>query len=360
MTGAYQAWQYGSAGYLQDLGPLMSNTSLTNPDYDVSDFIPNVLAGDKWDLVPGHPVGTGEQLAIPLAFEIYPLEYNVKAFEKAHITSPPKTWQELYNDAVKLNGWNGPGSYGIAVRGIRLWGTIHPDYESGLMSWGGQDFSIENGKLNCELNSPQAIAFTQLWAKMVKDAGPPGWTTYDWNNVCDDLGAGKAAMIYDADIAAFFENQQGASKEAGNIAWAMPPAGPNGDVKSNEWIWSVAMNSYSTHKLASWLFLQYFTGKDFQLWGALNSDLVNPVRTSIWQNADFMKMLGNQKDYYTTFEQLIPNAKIGFTPQPMFFQVTTDWAATLQMIVAGNVSAQDGMTALAKQIDQETASIQVK
>ncbi|WAH38854.1 ABC transporter substrate-binding protein [Alicyclobacillus dauci] len=357
MTGSYQMWEYASAGYIQKLDPYINNSSITNSNYDISDFIPGVLNGDKWDLKAGDPAGTGSQWAIPMGFEMYDLEYNKQAFAKLHL-SPPKTLQELYQDAVKLNGWNGPGSYGIAVRGSRSWATIHPGYMSAYTNAGAKDFTIQNGKLVSGVDSPQSIQLTDLWTKMIKQAGPPSWSTYTWYQASADLGAGKAAMLYDADIAAFFQNQKGASKEAGNIAWAPAPL-PTGATTqgSNEWIWSLAMNNYSKNKDAAWLFMQWATGKEHDTWGALNADLVNPARQSIWKMPQFQARLKDNTGYYSTFEDQINNTKIEFTPQPDFFETTTDWAAELQKIESGQISASAGMKELAASMNKTVVNV---
>ena len=80
---------------------------------------------------------------------------------------------------------------------------------------------------------------TNQWVKMVKQGGPQNWTQYTWYDCGADLGAGKAAMMYDADILGYF-NSQG-TKEAGNIASTAFTANPNAQTpSSNVWIWSLA------------------------------------------------------------------------------------------------------------------------
>jgi len=49
----------------------------------------------------------------------------------------------------------------------------------------------------------------------------------------------------------------------------------------------------------------------------------------------------------------VTNAKIYFTPQPLFFNVTTEWAATLQRIVTKQVAVNDGLDQLAQATDKQ-------
>lgn len=360
MTGSYQIWEYATAGYMEPLDPFINDPSKTAADWDVSDFYEGIINGDKWDLKPGHPVGTGNLWAVPLGFETNTLMYNKKAFEKAGIKEPPKTLDELVEVAKKLNGWNGPGSYGIAVRGTRSWATIHPGYMTAFYLNGAKDFAVENGKLVCKLDSPEAIEVTQKFADMIKAAGPKDWTNYTWYQVGTDLGAGKAAMIYDADILGFFQNT-GQTAEAGNIAWAPPPKlKDNVPLGANEWIWSIAMNSSSKNKQAAWIFMQYFTSKEHTLWGATEAQVVDPVRKSVWANTKFTERMKNQTGYVDTFQAIINDTSIKFTPQPEFFNTTTEWAATLQKIVTQNVPADQAMKELTTKINDMVSRIRTE
>ena len=46
-------------------------------------------------------------------------------------------------------------------------------------------------------------------------------------------------------------------------------------------------------------------------------------------------------------------SKIYFTPQPLFFNLTTEWAASLQKMVANEVPVDDGLDQLATSVDRQ-------
>ena len=360
MTGVYQMWSYATAGYMQNLSALLSKHGWTSPSYDLSDYIPGVLAGDRWDLKVGDPAGTGPLWALPMGWENYVITYNKKAFAKAGIKLPFTSLQNLASAAAKLKGWNGPGSYGICVRGYRGWGTIHPDVMSLMNEWGATDLTIKNGHLHAAMDSPQAIAMTRTWAQMVRNGGEPGFNTYDWPQCQTDLGDGKAAMIYDADILGFFTDLPGAYATSGSLADTPPPPGPNGKISSNEWIWSLAMNSSSHHKLATWLLMQWMTGKQHDLWGALHGLLVDNPRESVANNPSFIAYEKKvEPGYHTLFGKMSKVAAIRFTPEPDFFQAATEWASMLENIVAGSTTAHAGLTSLAHSLDTTMATVPV-
>ena len=52
MTGAYQTWGYGPAGWIVDLNEFISDPSKTNPNYNWDDVLPNLRASTSWSGVP--------------------------------------------------------------------------------------------------------------------------------------------------------------------------------------------------------------------------------------------------------------------------------------------------------------------
>ena len=321
MTGAYQVWEYAPADYMEPLDDYINNPSLTSEDYNFDDFIPGVVGALRWDLTAGHAVGEGSQWALPMGWELNNLAYNKVYFAENNIAVPTTT-DELLATAESLNGWAGSGSYGIAVRGTREWATIHPGYMSLFATWGGQDFAIEDGKLVCQLDSEEAIAMTDYWVKLVKAAGPSQWTNYTWYEASSDLGAGKAAMLFDATTAAYFQNFEGASQESGNIAWStipLPEGKTEADMKANIWIWSMAMNKDSKNKEAAWYFLQYFTSPDYMLWAGTEGASPDTPRQSVMDSDEYKEVVGSAENYLESIAILTENCSIFFTPQPYFF-----------------------------------------
>ena len=245
MTGVYQMWDYASAKRIEPLDDLLGDASATNPGYNPKDIFEGVFNAGKWDLKPGSPPGSGKLWCVPLGFELYSLAYNKKYFDEKGI-KVPTTLDELSELAAKLKDWNGAGSYGVAVRGTRNWATIHPGYMSSFKSAGAKDFVIENGKLMSALGSPESVEVTKKFAEMIKKGGPPGWSNYTWYQCGADLGAGKAAILYDADCNGYFQNVPGSTNQSGNIGFAPSPTSKPGEKPvSNEWVWQLAMNSTS-------------------------------------------------------------------------------------------------------------------
>lgn len=334
MTGAYMIWQYAPAGWMEPLEPYINDPAKTNPDYDFEDIFADLRNSEMWNLQAGRQnLGQGSQYAIPWGFETNAFMYREDLFEE-HGLSVPTSLDELVAVSKALKEAE-PEMAGIVVRGSLNWATIHPGFMTMYASQGCVDY---DDNMVPQMNSACAVEVTEKWADMVRSAGPEAWTTYTWYQAGSDFGAGKAGILFDADILGYFQNQEGTAAEGvlGNVAWAPGPLGPDGKLRTNIWIWSLAMNAGSQKKDAAWLFMQWATGKEFLTTGAVDYSMVNPVRASIWENPDFQAKMAEQTNYLETFNTIMSNdAKIQFTPQPLFFETTTEWAQALQDIYAG-------------------------
>ncbi|MFI8187481.1 ABC transporter substrate-binding protein [Streptomyces sp. NPDC085946] len=349
MLGAYMVWQYGPPGWLEDLGPWMRNPSATGDEWDRADFFPGLLQAGRWSLKAGDPLGRGGQYALPWGWETNVVAYNTEVFGRLGLR-PAETFDELRDLAAtikrKAPGAGFDGMYGIAVRGSRSWATIHPGFMTMYARNGLKDFTVEGGRLTPAMNSPEAVAFTADWARMVRQGGPPSWTSYSWYQCSGDLGAKKAAMLFDADTAAYFQAVRGASPASGKIAFHPGPKGPDGSLATNMWVWSLGMNARSRRKSAGWLFLQWATGKEHLREGAVRHHHIDPVRRSVSRDAAYRDKMRHLPGFLETFETVVDRTRIQFTPQAQFFDATTSWAAALQEIYGGK-NARSVLDALA-------------
>ena len=347
MSGAYMLWDYYTAEHVEPLETYLGNPSLTNADYDVGDFVQSAFDALKWDGVAGNPVGRGSQLGIPLGMEVYLLGYNQRAFDIAGITKVPETYVELLDAVEKLRGWNGPGSYAIAVRGARDWGTIHPAYMSTFRNFGAVDYAKEGGRLVSKVNSPESVKMNEFFVNMIQRGGSPQWATMFWYLCQIDFQNGQAAMFWDASnvmAQTVFAN----TAESPHIKFAPSPVANAGDtIHSNFWTWAMAMNANSKNKIGAWLFLQYFSSKEFLRSASVDSNNMDPTRVSVYNDPGFRAKIAGLPNWYETWQKTVPNTTILFTPHPAFFAATTEWAATLQDLVAGTRrSVQGGLDAL--------------
>src|SRR6266850_2281215 len=312
MTGAYMTWTYGPAGWIEDLNSYIKDASKTNPAFNWEDVLPGLRASTAWDGVAGSELGSGKakQWCIPWGYELNNIAYNRNIFDKVGV-KPPK-------------------------------------------NLGQKDFVMEGGKLKAAMNTKASKDFHEKWVKMIQGSGPKNWSTYTWYQVGTDLGAGASGMIFDADILGYFMNG-GDNKERGNLGYAPFAANPAATAPTpNVWIWSLAMSSFSKQKDAAWMFMQWATSVEHDLFGARKMDFVNPVRASVWKDSEFRDRIAKSyPGYLEQHDVSAPGAKIYFTAQPLFFDLTTEWAASLQKMVAKEVSVDEGLDKLADSINRQ-------
>lgn len=354
MTGAYMTWTYGPAGWIEDLNAYIKDPKKTNPNYNWDDVLPGLRASTAWNGVPGGELGSADakQWCIPWGFELNSITYNRKMYDKAKV-QPAKNMPELLETAAKLTKDLG-GPYGIGVRGSRSWASIHPGFLSGYANYGQKDLTVEGGKLKAAMNTAESKAYHKMFVSMIQDSGPKNWSTYTWYQVGTDLGAGASATIFDADILGYFMNG-GDNKEKGNLGFHGFAANPNAKTPTpNVWIWSLAMNSAGKQKDAAWYFMQWASSTEHDMFGARKMDFVNPVRSSVWKDEEFRgRIAKSYTGYVDQYDVSAPGSKIYFTAQPLFFDVTTQWAETLQKMVAKQVPVDEGLDQLAASIDKQ-------
>lgn len=353
MTGAYMTWTYGPAGWIEDLNPWINDPEKTNPNYNWDDMLEGVRASCAWNGKPGGELGSADakQWCIPWGYEQNNLSYNAEMFDSAGI-AVPTNMDEMVAAAAALTN---DTTYGIGVRGSRSWATIHPGFLSGYANFGQKDLNVsDDGKLSAAMNTDVSKSYHQQWVKMIQDSGAKDWATHTWYQVGTDLGAGKSAMIYDADILGYFMNG-GDNAMAGKLAYA--PFAPNPEAEAptpNIWIWSLAMSKFSKDKDAAWNFMQWASGPEHGLFGATKMDFVNPVRKSVWADDMFRdRLTASYPGYVEMHDASAPGAKIHFTPQPLFFDLTTEWASTMQKMVANELPVDEGLDKLAQSVDRQ-------
>lgn len=363
MTGVYQVWEYAPRGRMLPLDNYIVNPVATRQGFNINDFFPAVAGAFRWNCVAGTDVGTGSIWAIPLGFEASSLVYNREVLAR-HRLPVPTSMEDLIEAGKKLNEFEGKGTYGIAARGLGEWNSLHSGYITTLINYGAEDFAVENGRLVSKVNSPEAVAATDLWVNMLRECGPEDWEYYDWYRCLDDLGDRKCAMLYDANVLGYFVNAPGTSSQSGKLGITHPPVPRGADpkkAKSNLWVWGLAINPESKYKDAAWLFVQYFTSREFQIYSVMDWKSMNPPRRSVYEDPRLQKVLSSMYGYEATLDDQIPNTRIYFTPIPHFFDISHRWASVVRDIANGMYSStQEGLDTLKIWMDRKLENVPVE
>lgn len=259
---------YVEAGWIEPLEPYIQDPSLTDETwYDFEDFPKGSLKGGMHQ---------GKVYGIPKSPDTQILFYRRDLFEQNGLTIP-QTMDELYEVAGKLN--NPPDISGILLRLSRASGSSWP-WNGYVLTYGGYWIDPDTGKPG--LNSPETVAATDMYLKLMKDFGPSGALNIGWAEVLANFQQGKGAII-GGDASLFsgsFEDQE-KSAVAGKTGYAVLPSSPDGHrspAAGTAWMWG--MSSQSSKKKPAWLLIEWATSKYNAI--RFGIEAAEIIRDSVW------------------------------------------------------------------------------
>ncbi|MFO7730213.1 MAG: sugar ABC transporter substrate-binding protein [Spirochaetia bacterium] len=261
--------EYYRNGWIEELNSLMESPELGWPEYDMEDVFDTALQVGVRD---------GNNYTLPIMLETSLLAYNRDIFE-AYDIQVPHSMEQLEAAAQAVFEDSGGQVYGITMRGKKSAATSQ--WIDFVRSFGG-DWLDKNGR--AALHSPEAIAATQLYGRLLREYGPPSAPTNSWYESTAMFMQGRAAMIYDASVfKSNYEDPQ-MSKIADKVGYATIPAGPAGSTPHVS-SWGLAISTVSKHKQAAWYFMQWATNRKFALEGLLKG--IPAARNSAWDSPIF-------------------------------------------------------------------------
>ncbi len=344
MSGPILLWEHIGKGFVE---PLDGYVNRGDADFDLSDFIPNLLKANRWTGKKGAPLGEGPLLALPINCESYNIAYNKDIFEQLQL-EVPKTWEEYFATAKKIAD-SVPGVRGFAQRGTDSWHVMFTGFGTQFWTMGLTDFTAD-GK--CAIASDASVKFTEDFIAKLKESGPDGWPTQRWYELALDFCNGKYGLIVDSDhYVGYFENPK-MSSLTGRIGYSVPPVGPDGVARPNMWTWCVVMNSRCKDKEAAWRFMKWVTSKEFLLRAAVQYGNMNPTRTSIWEDPRFLEFSKDWREYCIVSRQLAEGGgQVQVTPIPNYRLVAERWVQAL-LNAYENGQVRQELEAAAADIDE--------
>ncbi|NLY19388.1 MAG: sugar ABC transporter substrate-binding protein [Clostridiaceae bacterium] len=194
--------------YLLALDEYLKDDRL-NIYYDESDLIPGYLNLFKVD---------GKLYGLPVYGESSFLMYRKDVFDEYGL-KVPETFTELYECAKTIYERSGGKMYGITLRG----GVDRYNLDACspfIWGFGGRWFD-ENDQL--DLDSPEAIAGVEMFAKLVREYAPPGAANFGWQENRLAFSNGLAAMTIDATVNGAYNEDPNESKIVGLVGYAKMP-----------------------------------------------------------------------------------------------------------------------------------------
>lgn len=354
MSGASMNWGYSAAGQIQALDPYLEDPTLTPEDWDFDDFFDWAIDSQRWNGTPGpEGLGKGELWALPINSVNNLLTYRKDLFDEWGL-EPPETWDEwasVSREIMEITGGEVDGRpfYAVAQRGALDTTTLSGPFYSGLFSYGGADF---NPDLTPAMNNERSIAFQKLYLDTIRETGSPEWPNHMWFDVQQGFTSGQYAMVIDVDN--FVPTYEGEGSEvAGNLGYAPPPAGPEGDRNSFPWSWGFSMNAETTgdQAEAAWLFIVWASSKENMVSFARTGSW--PTRQSVWNDPEVVEFANQFGDgaFRETMDEVLNNyVEWLVAPMVEYPAVSEIWVAGLHDYYFDKGSMQEIMDGVAGDI----------
>lgn len=265
-----EGMQFAKAGWYADLSGFVK--SAVAKDYDFADLSAGMLKDATYE----------KQLTgIPLNVEGPVLYYRKDLFQKCGVALPKKL-EELEGVAAKLKSCE-PNVTPFVSRGLKP--ALPFTYSVFLHNAGGQ--YMKDGK--SQLCSKEGQASLALYAKLLKDYGPPGVVNYSFYQISSLYREGKAAMAFESSNE--LRNVMDGGARLKDTGVAVLPAGAGG---SHPTVigWTMSVSAHSKNKEAAWYFVQWATSPAMQTKLAL--DGVAPPRASVAKSAGYKQWMDEQ------------------------------------------------------------------
>ncbi len=248
MIGPYEAPQFGANGWLQDLLP----AATADTAYDVADLIPAVKGALSND---------GKMFAVPFYAESSFLMYRKDLADAAGAVIPDApTWDEVATAAKKMKTAD---MAGICLRGKPGWGDLGASLGTVVNTFGGTwwEANSDGTPGKAQINTGGFKEAFNFYTQLLKDAGEPDAANASFNECLTMMKDSKAAMWYDATVAAGIL-EAADSPIKGKLAYALAPTKATA-ASGWLWSWALAMPAGTEKADIAWKYMSWATSKEY-------------------------------------------------------------------------------------------------
>ena len=250
-------WPGAFAPYLVDLKPKLGRQAKLHAQGIISN-----------DTVDGHLV------AMPWFGDFGILYYRTDLLKKYGFKAPPKTWDELFAQAKKIQDGEqatNKNFYGFVFQGNSYEG-LTCDALEWVSSSGGGNF-IDNGKVT--IDNPKASAVLDKFRNQIGKTTPRGVTSYQETETHNAFIGGNAAFMRNWPYAYSLAAAKG-SKVRGKFNVSVLPHGPGHSVGTVGG-WQLAVSKFSKHPDAAIEFVRYMTSPAVERFDAITNSNVPTI-----------------------------------------------------------------------------------
>ncbi len=346
MISNYETPIWAKNGWLVNLSPLLAQ----DPSYDTSDLLKPIASSLTYN---------GGLYGLPFYGESSMVYYRKDLFKAAGLTMPlHPTWTQIASFAAKLNNPS-KGIAGICLRGMNGWGENLAALDTVINTSGGSWF---NTSWKPQLTSAQDVAATNFYVNLVRKYGEPGASNDGFTECESAYGQGKAAMWYDATVAAGLIATSYPSVSH-NTGYAFAPTGsPTGapGVPSG-WLytWSLSIPKGVPNQSATLTYLKWATGKGYIAYSGPKIGWANidpGTRYSTYSLPQYKQAAGAfapitlasintaNPNHPTDPSVSVPYVGVQFVDQPWFIALGTQVSQQIAAAIAGTTSVNQALS----------------
>lgn len=278
-----QSWMASFSGDVIDpREKYEASPDLAMPGYDFDDFLAS--------LVDGISMYDGIMVGVPYDIPIFIQMYRRDIFEELGL-SPATTMEQFLTNAQAIQEAKGPEIYGTTGQMRSGHYSLECDWTAWLWGHGGSIFNADGKFVG---NDEQGLAAMDYWAKLVETM-PPGVHGWTWDGQGQSVGQGVAATVLS--WGEFFPSwdDPANSQVSGLMEATVPPSATSlrtpGQCGFNEIPGvghqggsSLAVSKFSKNIDAAWLFAQWATSKETQVYITVLGGGTGPTRTSVYDD----------------------------------------------------------------------------
>ena len=277
-----QSWMASFAGDVVDpREKYQSNADLAMPNYDIDGFLPA--------LVDGISMYEGTMVGVPYDIPIFIQMYRRDLYEELGL-EVPDTMETYLANAQAIQEAKGPSIYGTTGQMKSGHYSLECDWTCWLWAHGGSIFGPD-GKFTG--NDEAGLAAMDYWNKL-KANMPEGVTTWTWDGEGQSVAQGIAGQLIS--WGEFFPSWDDpeSSKVSGLMEAVVPPKSSSplrtetgyGEIPGvgHQGGSSLAVSRYSKNQDAAWLFAQWATSYDTQVYITLLGGGTGPTRGAVYDD----------------------------------------------------------------------------
>jgi len=279
-----QSWMASFSGDVIDpREKYAAKPDLAMPNYNFDDF----LAA----LVDGISMYDGIMVGVPYDIPIFIQMYRKDIYDELGL-KVPTTMGEFMANAQAIQKAKGPSIYGTTGQMKSGHYSLECDWTAWLWGHGGSVFGPD-GKFTG--NDEQGLAALEYWQKL-KENMPSGVTSWTWDGQGQSVGQGLAGQVLSwGEFFPSWDNPE-SSKVSGLMEAAVPPKANAlrtvsetgyGEIPGvgHQGGSSLAVSKYSKSQDAAWLFAQWATSQETQVYITVLGGGTGPTRSSVYDDA---------------------------------------------------------------------------